>query len=388
MQLVYWIVVISRTRPKRNSKTLGSTNSRFVTIVKNTMRSLVALVAIGAVAVSSFIVLSAAASDDRKPVSCSNTLGPVTFDSFQHVCAVVHNDKMYDKGATKMSLENRLDIVETCSCALVNRDFAWASMMSHEAEAMHLAIEKFIDETDQYLADINGPESEDKREQARVAALKEQFEDRIQIKSEVSKADLMLAGSNGKDGEHEYYWNRLNQIINDDKDENQSEKVSNYMHRSFAQVVYETDDMSYKLAKTVRPNSMLVSRSVREKLSRTCWLLLRDFQPFMTYFQRLSNLAENPRMFFMLMTYNNLLYKLGLNTLMCEYLESKRKLTSKDEVLKKHRVEAAKSAPKGRSNLKSRRYVESDSEDESDDDDDDDGDDYVKGVSSYDIKMG
>lgn len=344
------------------------------------------------------LVLALVEAVDRKPLSCASNLNASTFDAFKSVCGAIYTKDRYDSIAHRLEPENRLDLIETCSCALVNHDLAWASMLTHEGETLFLAIKKFIDDSDRFLDEYHSITGE--KDEARANALREQFDNQVQIRSAVSRDELVALL--GEEGGRQYYWDRLTQIVRDANDENNCDKVAAYVQRAFGLMLYEPENMSYKLAKSVKQNSLLIPPDIRTRFSRTCWLLIRDFYPFTVYITRLSDLADNPRFFYQLSTYSEHLYKLRMNTLMCKFLEKTGKLTGRDEVLKKYRLPARKNARSGsrsRADLKSRRFVESDSEDSSEyeedsqedsdqEDDDDDDDDDLRRRRQYKSRSG
>jgi len=261
-------------------------------------------------------------------------------------CNMFANNDLYKTTVSRLTTAQKLDLIQTCSCAFLNNELSWASIMTSDAEALFQAIKKLIDETDYYMN--NGKEQE---------AIEES---RITIKSEIPKEEFV--DKFGKDAERQYYWDRLTQIIHDKSDKNKDIKILHHTRLAYVGFVYDPSTMTHHLASDIKKDPRIMTDRVKDSFSDTCHKMIEDFFPFTSYMISISNLANNPRLFFQLTSYSDNLYKLRMNTLLCKYLEQNNRLRpnrmAKDTKIK----------PKGRQMKSSSRYDYSD-DDESDDED-------------------
>lgn len=168
--------------------------------------------------------------------------------------------------------------------------------MTHENEILFLSVKQFVDQWD------------------------EKDKDKVEGERPQRSTNLMFTGL---DGERRYYWDRLDDILRNANGENDDEDISLAVRENFSKIYYEpaTFRAKYNSAR------LMQSQKLRGVISDTCKHVLGKFAAqFLKYFDRLSRLSENDRLFFSLTAYNEDLYKLRLNTKVCLYLMEKGQL--------------------------------------------------------------
>lgn len=225
---------------------------------------------------------------------CSNTFtaGGTSFSTLETVCGQLADEKLFQTSLATLDELKRLETVESCSCALINHELAWAALVTHESETFYLAVKQFV--------------SDRSKKDPSISAL--------------TKGETQFLFS-GRDGDRRFYWDSLDFILKQATGENDDEEISLALRENFAKLYYEP--ATFKL----RFSELVQSQKLRSVISGVCNSIIRKFAtPFLPYFDRLSQLAENDHLFFILSAYNDDLYKLRMNTRACLYLMQKGQL--------------------------------------------------------------
>lgn len=223
----------------------------------------------------------------RPHPDCTNTFTSkgVSLSSIETLCSQVSDEKMF-QNALMLDEFKKIEVVESCACALVNHELAWASLMTLEGEVLFQAVKMFVDKRS---------EKNDAIENLRKSPSQVLFR--------------------GEDGERRWYWNSLDYILKQATGENDDEEISFELRENFANLYY--DPNTYKL----KWKDLVQSQKLRAVISGICSGIIRKFAaPFLQMFDRLSKLADNSYLFFILTAYNDDLYKLRMNTRACLYL--------------------------------------------------------------------
>lgn len=231
-------------------------------------------------------------------LDCTNTFGGASLSTIENICAEVTDDKMFQGSKASLRPITTLETIETCACALINHELAWASLMTHENEILFLSIKQLVDQWDKQAG-------------------------RKTLEGKPVRATNPLF--QGPDGDRRYYWDRLDDILRDANGDNDDEDISVAIRENFSKMYYEPETFKTKYDSP----RLMQSQKLRSIVSDACKSVLGKFAAqFLKYFDRLSRLSENDRLFFSLTAYNEDLYKLRLNTKTCLYLMEKGQLTA------------------------------------------------------------
>lgn len=242
------------------------------------------------VALQSMIATNVQAA--RSKPDCSNTYATGTsFTTFENVCAQMTESQMLAE-ASKLAPLARLETIETCSCALINHELAWAALMTHESETLYLSIKEFVDnraKTDpSFEALLKGP------------------------------TGVMFEG---EEGTRRLYWDGLDHILREATGDTDDDKISLEIRRAFAKLYYDPKTMRAKF--NFDSDVMMVqSQKLRVATSDACFQVLTQFGgPILPFFDRLHQFSGNDRLFFTLTAYNDDIYKLRIISKACLYLK-------------------------------------------------------------------
>lgn len=214
---------------------------------------------------------------DRVP-DCSAIISKSTFETYKHVCAALGTDKNVER-ETKFSLENKWDIIETCTCDLLSHELAWTAMLTHPAESMYVALVQLIDQVDS-------------AEGAKIG---------------VPKDSAIFTSSS--EGERLYYWDRLDDILNNQQsDQEEYDNLSTQFNAILAKVYYDP----VKFAIQFQGKNAHTGTIMKRFVSDTCNSLLGNMGKFLVYFDKLRKMAENDRYLFRVTAYNEDLHKIRM----------------------------------------------------------------------------
>lgn len=213
----------------------------------------------------------------EKKYDCSAILETSILGSYKEICHWIHDWKpVY----TKMTVTNRLDIVETCTCNLLRHTMAWQAMLTHEVESLFIVTQQLVSKG----SDVKGANSEDPV-----------VED-----------------------EYMYFWDKINAILRENapKQEQQTNNpaLTNQILEIFGDTYYNPD--TFTLPYKGQPQNF----GLRRVISTTCNQLLDQFKIFLNYFNNLRQMSENPRFVYRVVTYDEALFKIMSVMKVCHYL--------------------------------------------------------------------
>lgn len=213
----------------------------------------------------------------EKKLDCSAILETSTLDTYKNVCHYIHDWK---DGHMSLSVTNRLDVVEMCSCNLLRHTLAWQAMLTHEVETLFLVTQKIVSKS------LEG-------------SAKDKNKDPI------------------VEDEHMYFWDKMNAILRENapkQDQPNDSALTNQMLEIFADTYYNPDSF------LVPYKGQSQNFGLRRVISATCNKLLNQFKIFLNYFNNLRIMSENPRFVYRIVTYDETLYKIMSVMKVCHYL--------------------------------------------------------------------
>lgn len=66
------------------------------------------------------------AEASRSHLDCTNTYGGATLSTIENICSQVTDDQFFELAKDGKNPLVTLETIETCACALVNHELAWA----------------------------------------------------------------------------------------------------------------------------------------------------------------------------------------------------------------------------------------------------------------------
>lgn len=221
------------------------------------------------------IIVSALEKFPEKKFDCSGILETSTLDSYKNVCHYIHDYK--DGYLTSLSVVNRFDIIETCTCNLLRHTLAWQAMLTHEVDTLFTVTQKLV------------------------------FKD---SKDENSKDPQV-------EDQYAYFWDKINAILRENapkQDQPGDSALTNQLLNIFADTYYNPD--SFMVPYKGQPQNF----GLRRVISATCNQLLGQFKTFLNYFNNLRQLSENSRFVYRIVSYDEALYKIMSVMKVCHYL--------------------------------------------------------------------
>ena len=219
-------------------------------------------------------------------------------------CNIFGNIDLQYRAAMKLTAAQKRDLIQTCSCALLNSKSAWTSMMTSNAEALFKATKKLINETDLYTN--NG---KDKKFIEESGMAKEQF-----------------VARSGENADRQFYWDRLHRMTRDKYDEVMAHKIIHKVRIDYAEYLNDPSSTTPHPGADMEYNSLKVTDGVKNSFTAVCREMIESFFPFVTHLGEMSRFVNNPSLFFQLTTQSDDLYKLGMNTRLCKFLEDSKRL--------------------------------------------------------------
>lgn len=231
-------------------------------------------------------------------LDCSNAHAGASLSTLKSICHL--DDRLYHGTKAGDNFLFKLDTLEACTCALINHEIVWASLMTHENEVLNVAIKQFIEQWDAM--------EKEKRDDDNLAPQREK--------------NVMFKG---REGTRRYLWFRLDNILREANDELDYERILDLIRENFAKVYYDPGTFKAKF----NTERMARSQKLTSLISDICREITIKFAtPFAPILDRLAEMAENNHLFYTLTAYNENLYKLRLNTRTCLYLAEKGHLDS------------------------------------------------------------
>ena len=176
--------------------------------------------------------------------------------------------------------------------------------MTSNAEALFKATKKLIDETD--LCTNNG-------------------KDKKSIEESGMAKESSVARS-GKNADRQFYWDRLHQMTRDKCDDVMALKIIHDVRIGYAGYFSDPSSITPHPAADMGYNWLKVTDGVKNSFTALSRKMIESFFPFVTYLGEMSRFVNNPSLFFQLTTYSDDLYKLGMNTRLCKFLEDSKRL--------------------------------------------------------------
>lgn len=220
-------------------------------------------------------------SSYQESFDCTGILGKSTLQDYNELCIFVVNSEKGDWRS--LSMMNRLDVVKTCTCNLVDKTLVWDSMLTHEVESMYHAVRLTILENKSRDADAISQSS-------------------------------MLTDPDFSDNKT-YLFDLFSGIAGEHPAKSDGVGLCRKFEESFSKVYYSTDSMSLPYLDDPDSDSM------RLILYRSCQKLFNDFDIFKTYFDSMSEISGNKRFFYRVMENYPTIYKLTMVRRMCQYLK-------------------------------------------------------------------
>lgn len=217
------------------------------------------------------------ASFPERKYDCSAILQTSTLDTYKDVCHYVTDS--LDQ-TLELSVTNKLDVVETCTCNLLQHSLAWQSMVTHEVETMfYVARQLVMDMTD---------------------------EDTIR------KNNVLLEHDQD---DHMYFWDRFNSILRKTDLQNGDTELCSDILERFAKAYYNPDLYQMPFVKTS------VSRNLRRVVTIACEQLIDQFGDFLKVLYNLKKLSGNSRYIYRIVSYDENLYKIVNVVKICQLLK-------------------------------------------------------------------
>lgn len=216
------------------------------------------------------------ASFPERKYDCSAIIQASTLDSYKNVC---HYMTDWKDEALELSTTNKLDLVETCTCNLLQHTLAWESMVTQEVEALfHVARQMVRDNNDE---------------------------------DNIKKNSILL--ENDQDG-HMYFWDRFNSILRKTDLQNGDTELCSEILERFAKSYYNPDLYHMPFVKTS------VSRNLRRVVTITCEQLIDEFGDFLKILNNLKKLSGNSRYIYRIVSYDKNLYMIVTVVKICQLL--------------------------------------------------------------------
>mgnify|MGYP000933056966 CR=1 FL=1 len=225
-----------------------------------------------------FVVAMTVESADRK-LECSGVIQNSPLDTYKEVCHYIASWK--DEYKESLTVMNRLDVIEMCTCNLLNHPIVWQAMFTHEVETLYYATRKLVDDRD------------------------------VPENAEVSSTNIVFQDDVDN---HMFFWDHFNSLLRETNQKKQHDQLSRNLFALFAEHYYNPD--SYSVPFKGNPQSM----NLRRVISSTCNQLLSQFGSFLKYFSNLMNLTNNPRYVYRIVRYDDTLYKIFGVIKMCQFL--------------------------------------------------------------------
>lgn len=236
------------------------------------------------IAIAQLLITGIVIAHQERKYDCSAITETAPLDTYKDVC---HQVADWRDETLQLSVINKLDVIETCTCHLLRHTLAWQAMITHEVETMYYVIRKLVQEK------VSGDELK------------------------VDDNNILLRYD---EDDHMYFWDRLKALLR--VQGNGRDELSWAILEAFAQVYYNPD--SYQ-----RPFvDKRISMNQRRVHATSCNQLLTQFGPFLTYFNNLKRLSENPRFVYRIVSYDEALYKIVSVMKVCEFLVSAGELVN------------------------------------------------------------
>lgn len=181
---------------------------------------------------------------------------------------------------------HKLELLESCTCSLLQHELVWQSMLTHELDTLFLASKKLIDEEED-----NEP---------------------------VGKGKLPPIDRNHemfqtmRDADSRFFWDKLNALIRRSFAEEESEEYGKRLMEIYAEIAYNPTTFKVAYKKRTANSDRVVSDA--------CNALYEQFQPFHDYLETLKLMVENPRYTFKFISSDESLFKVVTVFNVCKLL--------------------------------------------------------------------
>lgn len=240
------------------------------------------------IAIAQILMFGLALALPERKLDCSGVIMSSTLQNYGDIC--VGPDEWAAKSA-RMSMMEKLDRIETCTCDLLRHKIAFESMMTHEVDTMFHSSRKLV-------ADL-------KKDPKRL--------DDTGIPTSI----LMETDED----DHMFFWDRFSALLRD-TNPNQGAELSTAFFAIFADGYYNPD--SYSMPFKGTPQSM----NLRRTIQTSCNTLLGQSGDFLKHLNNLRQMSENPRYIYRMVSYDENLYKIVSVIKICQYLSLARNFMS------------------------------------------------------------
>lgn len=225
----------------------------------------------------SCLIISLAQADEDQPFYCKGTLGKSSLKEYEQYCPwVVKYEEI------NFQPMNRLDLVETCTCNLVDKSLVWDSMLTHEVEAMYYAV--------------------------RDTVLNESTEDSAKI----GKKSMLIDRDHAD--QRALVWDKFNGIQSEHPPKRDGIGLSRKFEEHLSRVYYDVATLRRPYLNDADSDEM------RVMILDNCRFIFENFETFKNYFENLAKVAKNPRFTFRIVKNYPTLYKLMMVNKICDYL--------------------------------------------------------------------
>lgn len=216
------------------------------------------------------------ASFPERKYDCSAILQTSTLDTYKDVCHYVTD---WQDSTLELSVTNKLDVVETCTCNLLQHSLAWQSMVTHEVDTLFYVARQMVRDNTE--------------------------EDNIKNNNILLEDDQ---------NDQMYFWDRFNSILRKTDLQNGDLELCSEILERFAKSYYNPDIYQMPFVKTS------VSRNLRRVVTITCEQLIDQFGDFLKVLYNLKKLSGNSRYIYRIVSYDENLYKIVSVVKMCQLL--------------------------------------------------------------------
>lgn len=236
------------------------------------------------------VCIAVSATRMNRPYDCSGTTQIEPLSKFASgVCKKVStfDENEFEEYKEDLEPDDRLDIVEICTCNLLRHELAWKALVNHRINTIYLATHKLVDEA--------------------VAKKRKQLD----VDTDVPTKELLT--ELGDDDGHIFYWDNLSNLLVEAVEEpKKATNVAQDFMNHYSKVYYNPETYT-------RPYNA-ISIEMQKEVSLTCSKHIRDFDIFLFYFDRLKSLSGNERFVLEVVGYNYDLYRLFTAMKLCDFL--------------------------------------------------------------------
>lgn len=257
------------------------------------------------VGLAALALYSTGALGQRKP-DCSAVARKTSFGEYETVCELLRKWEDTSKLPLWAEIEtSKMDIIENCSCNLIIHELTWASLVTHDVNALYLSVEKFV-------RDEDAKEAEKEADQTSLT---------------VKRSNPMFSAD--EYGERLYMSDRLEDLLRKRADDELSQDNTGVaIMKNFANIYYDPETFTERYRNLANRENFAMSQSLRKHISTTCLTLLEPMKSTLSYLDKLRRLTKNDRYPFILSSYESNLYKIRITLTMCKFLGENGQLVS------------------------------------------------------------